>query len=313
MGKLTYLRPRRGDIRPVLLLLTSHRLDCFLICIRCLERYTDLDRFKHIYVVANAVSPEHLAMVRRFAGRHDNVTVYERGPRGLMPAVITAENEILGAHADDVIVKIDEDVFVTPHWLEHLLDGYLEHSERVDVPAVMPLVPISPTGRHMLNRFLRVSYPSENHMYVGPPIEENWVYHRWMWEKLLYENLAEIYLRDAPPKYGYAGYLTINCVIFDHRLMQRVLPFPTTKSDGQPTSDERVINTALHDGKMKVAVLGRSIVHHYSFAKCEDYLRSHVPLEKVWRYVQGVDDLPVRQRRPVPGNVPEPRLLRAGG
>ena len=313
MGKLTYLRPRRGDIRPVLLLLTSHRLDCFLICIRCLERFTDFTRLKHVYVVANAVSPEHLAVARRFVGRHANATLLDRGPRGLVPAVHAAQNEILSAHIGDVVVKIDEDLFVTPHWLEHLVDGYLDHADRPDVPLVMPLVPISPPGRHVLNRFLRVSYPSERQMYSGPPIEENWVYHRWMWEKLLHENLAEVYLRDAPAKYGYVGYLTINCVIFDERIMRRVLPFPTVPTAGQPTTDEKAFNLALARDKMKVAVLGRSLAHHYSFSKCEDYLRSHVPLDEVWRYMQEFSGVAAKRGCRVAAGNGELTLLRAGG
>ena len=62
MGKLTYLRPRRSDVKPVLVLLTSHRLDCFLVCMRCLERFTDFTRLGRVYVVANALSPDHLAL-----------------------------------------------------------------------------------------------------------------------------------------------------------------------------------------------------------------------------------------------------------
>jgi hypothetical protein len=314
MGKLTYLRPRRGDIQPVLVLLTSHRLDCFLVCIRCLERYTDLTRFKHIYVVANALAPDHLAMARGFAARHANATLVERGPRGLVPAVHSAQNEILTAHFEDVIIKMDEDLFVTPHWLEHLLDGYLDHAERPDVPLVMPLVPISPPGRHVLNRFLRLSYPSERPMFVGPPIEENWVYHRWMWEKLIHENLADVYLHDAPPKYAYVGYLTINCVIFDQRIMRLVLPFPTSRVAGQTTTDEKAFNLALAAGKMKVAVLGRSFAHHYSFSKCEDYLRSHMPLERIWRFMQGLPDAPtIGRRNRCPAASGDLRLLKVGG
>uniref|UniRef100_I2Q428 Glycosyltransferase n=1 Tax=Desulfovibrio sp. U5L TaxID=596152 RepID=I2Q428_9BACT len=314
MGKLTYLRPHRGDIKPVLLLLTSHRLDCFLICTRCLERYTDLDRLKHIYVVANALGPEHRVLAKRFVARHKNATLVERGPRGLVPAVLAVQNEILAAHMDDVIIKLDEDLFVTPHWLEHLIDGYCDHAERPDVPLVMPLVPISPPGRHVLNRFLRISYPSERAMYGGPPIEENWVYHRWMWEKLLHENLAEVYLHDLQPKYGYTGYLTINCVIFDQRIMRLVLPFPTNRVAGQTSSDEKAINLALSSFKMKVAVLGRSIAHHYSFSKCEDYLRSHVPLDEVWRYMQGASAKPAAARQcRVPSGPSELTLLRVGG
>ncbi len=314
MGKITYLRPRRGDVRPVLVLLTSHRLDCFLVCIRCLERFTDFSRLKHAYVVANAVTSEHAALAKGFAARHPNVTVVERGPQGRMPAVHAAQNEILASHLDDVIIKMDEDLFVTPHWLEHLIDGYLDHAERPDVPLVMPLIPVSPPGRHVLNRFLRTAYPSERHMYCGPPIEENWVYHRWIWEKLIYENMADVYLREVPAKYGYVGYLTINCAAFDRRLMDRVLPFPTQRLAGQPTTAEKIINHVLHEGKMKVAVLGRSLAHHYSFSNCEDYLRSHVPLDRVWRYLRGIADAPPATARcRVPSGPLELTLLRAGG
>ena len=228
--------------------------------------------------------------------------------------MLAAQNEIFAAHIDDVIIKIDEDLFVTPHWLEHLVDGYRDHAERPDVPLVMPLVPISPPGRHVLNRFLRLSYPSERHMYAGPPIEENWVYHRWMWEKLIHENMAEVYLHDAPAKYAYVGYLTINCVIFDQRIMRLMLPFPTTRVAGQATTDEKAFNLALNAGKMKVAVLGRSLAHHYSFAKCEEYLRSHVPLDRVWRFMQGLSgDLPTAIRRRPPAQPGDLHLLRVGG
>jgi len=314
MGKLTYLRPRRENLHPILLLLTSHRLDCFLICLRSLERCTDLDRFKRIYIVANAVSQEHLALAMGFAARHPNSIIVERGPRGLVPAVHAAINEILAAHMDDVIIKLDEDLFVTPGWLDALLEGYLDHADRSDVPLVMPLIPISPPGRHVLNRFLRTAYPSERHMYVGPPVEENWVYHRWMWEKLINENLAEIYCRSPAPKYSYVSYLTINCVVFDKRIMRLALPLPTTRVAGQLLPDETIFNLILHAGRQKVAVLGHCLVHHYSFAACEDYLRSHVPLEKVWRYIRRVPNTPVRGGRcRVPSGSPELKLLRGTG
>ena len=65
---------------------------------------------------------------------------------------------------------------------------------------------------------------------------------------------------------------------------------------------------------MKVAVLGRSLAHHYSFSKCEDYLRSHMPLERVWRFMQGLPDAPVvvprRRWSAVPGEL---KLLKVGG
>jgi len=290
MGKITYLQPRRSDVKPILVLLTSHSLDCFLICVRCLERFTDFTRLSHVYVLADTVNQDHLALARRFAARHDNVTVLEHESYGSTPAMRMAQNALYLRHIDNAIITLDATIFVTPLWLEHLLDGYQEHLGRADVPLVMPLVPISPAGRHILNGFLRVAYPSERNMYCGPPIEENWSYHRWIWEKLLYENMADIYLHDNPPKYGYVGHASLNCLLLDRRILERLLPFP--ENPGPPAAQELVINALLHQDGMKAAVLGRSLAHHYSYPDCEAYLRTHVPLDRVWRYVQGTPDAP---------------------
>jgi hypothetical protein len=313
MGKITYLRPRRGDVKPILMLLTSHRLDCFLVCVRCLERFTDLGRFAHVYVLAEVTGPEHLALARHFAARHGNVTVLHLPP-GEARDTGTAQHELYLRHIDDVIIKLDEDIFVTPHWLEHLLDGYLEHLGRADAPLVTPLVPVSPAGRHMLGHFLRVAYPSERHMFAGPSVEENWVYHRWIWEKLLYENLADVYLRDDPRKYGYVGQASANCMILDRRVLERVLPLPLPPRATGGNADDLAINALLRSGDMKVAVLGRSLAHHYSYAGCEEYLRSHVPLDRVWRFLKGIDEAkPSLSRHRCPTGPREFTLLRAGG
>jgi hypothetical protein len=48
MGKISVLRPRSADIHPILMLLTSHRMDCCMLCLRCVERFTDLGRFNRI-------------------------------------------------------------------------------------------------------------------------------------------------------------------------------------------------------------------------------------------------------------------------
>jgi hypothetical protein len=312
MGKITYLRPRRGDVKPILLLVTSHRLDCFLVCVRCLERFTDFGRFDHVYVLAEGTGPEHLALARHFAARHDNVTVFDLPSGGVRDAGMV-QTELYSRHIDDAIIRLDEDIFVTPHWLEHLLDGYLEHLGRADAPLVMPLVPVSPAGRAVLRYFLRVAYPSERHMYAGPPVEENWVYHRWIWEKLLYENLADVYLREVPRKYGYVAEASSNCMILDRRVLERVLPATPLLEAGRGLVDDAAINTLLREGRMKVAVLGRSLAHHYSYAGCEEYLRSHVPLDRVWRHLQGLNEAQAAMvRRGCPVGPRELTLRRVG-
>ena len=43
----------------ILLVLTSHRLDCFELCVKCLEAHTDLQVFENIYVLGNELAPAH--------------------------------------------------------------------------------------------------------------------------------------------------------------------------------------------------------------------------------------------------------------
>lgn len=286
MNKIIPLRPNRDHIRPVLLLLTSHRLDCILLCLRSLDRFTNLGRFKKIYIVANAVSPDHAAILHRFMHTHEHVEVIHCSPRGLVPAVNAVQNEILIRHIDDVIIKMDEDVFVTPLWLEHLLEAYRVHRVREDIPLVSALCPVSPPGRFALNRFLKGNYAAEKAMFDGDAVEENWVYHRWMWEKVVGEGFMDAWLRSGPAPYFYPSFTTTNCVAYDRRLMESMLPLPTESVLGSTGSDEMTVNSVMNARKWKNAVVSGSIAHHYSFSKCEDYLRAHVPLDTVWSYLQ---------------------------
>ncbi len=288
MAKISILKPPTSDIKPVLMLLTSHRIDCFMLCVKCLERFTDLSRFKKIYILSNNVTEEHNAVIERFRSRHPNVAVLDCRPRGLIPAVNIAQNTILGRHSHDVIIKIEEDLFVTPDWLEHILHAYQLHKHRSDVPVLSPLVPVSATGRHSLTPFFNAMYPSEHSMYAGPAVEDNWVYHRWVWEKVLTDNLVESFLEQSPPPYEYLNFLNVNCIIYDQRLIQKVLPLPVQRYPHKSVTENMIFNKMLWENNLKIGVINTSVVHHYSHAKCEDYLRAHIPLDDVWRYLTGM-------------------------
>ncbi|WP_027184313.1 glycosyltransferase [Desulfovibrio inopinatus] len=289
MAKISVLKPPTNSIKPVLMLLTSHRLDCFMLCVKCLERFTDLSRLKRIYVLANSVTEEHAAVIERFRNRHSNVSVLDCRPRGLIPAVNIAQNTLLARHGHDVIIKIEEDLFVTPNWLEHLLHAYQLHRHRTDVPVLSPLTPVSATGRHSLIPFLNAAYPSERSMFAGPPVEDNWVYHRWIWDKVLTDNLVESFLEQGPQPYDYLNFLNVNCIIYDQRLIQKVLPLPVRRYPNTASTENIAFNKALWENNLKLGIINTSIVHHYSHARCEEYLRTHIPLDSVWRFLSGIN------------------------
>jgi len=282
MAKIIDITPRAQDVRPVLMLLTSHRMDCFLLCVKCLELYTDLDRFKKIYVIANDVSDEHAVIIKSFQRRHPNVIDVHATPRGQVPAMLSMENFILERHKNDVLLRLSEDVFVTPYWLEHLLATYKLHRGHADVVAVSALTPISRTGRQLLDRALRAHYPVEKKRLPMLPVEKNAIYHRFIWERILNDDLADKYLDLERPKQVYLSQVSVDCLLFDGDLIERILPMPLRLPNGVTRADEFCINKAMHMEHWKAAVVTDALVHHFSHAGPEAYLRRHVSMDDIW-------------------------------
>lgn len=290
MARIIDITPKSRDIRPVLMLFTSHRVDCFLLCIKCLELYTNLDRFKKIYVVANDVGDEHSVIVKSFQRRHPNVIDVHATPRGQIPAMVSMENFILERHKQDVVLRLSEDVFVTPHWLDRLLGSYKMHRGHEGIAAVSAVTPVSRTGRQLLDRVLRVHYPEERRRLPGLPIEENGVYHRFIWEKVLHEDLTGKYLDLDRPRHTYLSHLSVDCILFDADLIERVVPMPLMAPQGIHRVDEFHINSALRRDNLRCAVVTDAVVHHFSHAAPEAFLRRHVNMDDVWWHMTFLDD-----------------------
>ena len=290
MARIIDITPPSRDIRPVLMILTSHRLDCFLLCAKCLEMYTDLERFKKIYVLANEVDDEHAMLIKAFQQRHSNVIDIHITPRGMVPAVVSMQNFIMARHRGDVIIRLDEDVFVTPYWLDHLLSSYKIHRRHAQVSVVSGLSPISRTGRQCMDRLFRAHYPDERHKLPDLPVDQNPIYHRFVWEKILHEGLADRYFAMDRPRHFYLGHITERCLLWDGRLMDVMLPMSPKSVPGVTRLDEFLLNAALRQNDFKAVVNTSALVHHFSHAAAEDYLRSHVSLDDVWWYMTGLNE-----------------------
>jgi len=293
MNKIYYLNRKQTCIRPVLILLTSHRLDSLILCLRCLEWYTNIDNFKEIYILSNGASEEHLAVIGRFLAKHSNASHIACRPRGLIPAEAESLNAILAAHKNDLVVKLDDDVFVTPHWLEHMTEASRAHKNASRVAALAPVVPVSTMGREAMSRFLRGAYPSERRMFQGLDVPENWVYHRWVWEKILGENLVEVYLSSQRGRYLTSQSVSFDCLLMNAPLIDLILPLPMPGAPVGSLIDHPGLIEAMNRAGLAAVVASHCLAHHYSHAPCEEYLRSRVPLDAVWKYMQS---LPARER-----------------
>ena len=280
-------------LRPVLMILTSHRQDCLQLCLNCLEWFTDIRRFKIVYILANEVDSGHNDVIQQFKSRHPNVLDIHAAPkaRGYNPALLAMENLVLARHQEDVIVKIDEDVFVTPGWLDGLLDAYRRH--RSSHLLISATVPNNQIGKVCLTPFLKQAFPDEFQGAVTEdPVHLNTLYGAWAWDKVLRCGLPHRFLL-SPLRMDVRmeGFLNINCILFDRRLTQLIRPLVR--------NDEYEINHAMKRHRLSGVMDSRTMVHHYAFYRQEG-LDAIVPLGVVARYMASL-----WTRRAIPAPVSE--------
>ena len=262
----------------ILLILTSHRADCFSLCLRCLEQHTDLSAFEFIYIMGNALEAEHAQLAARFAARHRNAALVAFGPRGMEP-VMRAQDLVLARHKNSVVVKLDEDVFVTPGWLGGLLGAYRSHK---GCGLVSALVPNNDVGQRMLHAHFCEVFPE----YAADPglqrtaTSTNSAYALWLWRNILDKRLEfsrEGWLKNLSVT-RIEGYLNINCILVDPVFLDYALPFGE-----RGVTDEFKLNAVLSTNvsPMFGLMTPESLAHHYSFRLQQEALDARIGLDAV--------------------------------
>ena len=263
--------------KPVLMILTSHRRDCFSLCLQCLEWFTDLDAFARIYILANDVEPAHRQVILDFKARRPGGQVVELhcAPRaqGDNPCLRAMWNEVLGQHKNDIMVKLDEDVFVTQGWLPRLLAAFHRHADD-DTLLVSPLVPNNDLGRTFLDGFLRAQWPDEFAGAVAAtPIYANGDYAAWIWDKVLDHDLLGRFRAHGHAPGMFLPGLSINCIVFGPLLTNLIFPLAA--------NDEFTINHLLERGGMRGWMEASAVAHHYSFYRQQEAVDAAVSLDAV--------------------------------
>ena len=266
----------------VLLILTSHRSDCFSLAIDCLEQHTDLGEFERILVIANALTPEHRQLAQCFVHRNTNAELIECAPRGIktvMPAIDMALARYIGR----MVVKIDEDVFVMPGWLNGLRQAYLLNKS-AGCGLVSALVPNNGVGRAALHNYMCAIFPEyanspELHSgKVGP------AYGVWVWRMILEGKLNPAAATQGGhirmQRITIKQWLSINCVLMDPEFLSLAMPFSRDV-------DEYLINLVLrHPQSPFFGILAPgSLAHHYSFYTQQKALDAAIPVSVVRNYL----------------------------
>ena len=267
----------------LLIILTSHRADCFALCVDCLEQHTDLEKFEHILVMGNALKPKHRRLAQGFVDRHANAILHEFGPRGL-EMTMQALDEVLTRYPGRVVVKIDEDVFVMPGWLEGLHRTYLRHKD-TGCGLVSALVPNNNVGQAALHGYLCADWPE----YARSPelhvlATQNPAYAVWLWRMVLSGKLnpEDAVQRGYVREQRIVNFLNINCILADPDFLDAALPFSRV-------SDENLINMVLRHPKSPFYGLlaSDSLAHHYSFRIQQQEVDEAIPLNAVRRRLLG--------------------------
>ena len=264
----------------LLFILTSHRADCFALCIDCLERHTDLEQFERILVMGNGLKPKHRRLAQDFVSRHANAMLIECSPRGLK-MTFQALDEALARYPGRVVVKIDEDVFVMPGWLDGLRRTYLQNKD-TGCGLVSALVPNNNIGQAALHDYLCAGWPeyarsTELHVLAT----QNPAYAVWLWRMLLCGKLdpADAVQRGYVREQRIVKFLNINCILAGPDFLEAALPFSRV-------SDENLINMVLtHPASPFYGLLAPdSLAHHYSFRLQQREVDEAIPLDAVrWR------------------------------
>ena len=267
----------------LLIILTSHRADCFALCIDCLERHTDLGEFEHVLVMGNALKPKHRRLAQGFVSRHTNATLFEFSPRGL-EMTMSALDEILARYPGRVVVKIDEDVFVMSGWLEGLRRAYLRH-KGTGCGLVSALVPNNNVGQAALHGYLCAGWPEyARSTELHDLATQNPAYAVWLWRMFLSGKLdpADAVQRGYVRDQRIVKFLNINCILADPDFLDAALPFSRV-------SDENLINMVLTHPKTPFYGLlaSDSLAHHYSFRIQQREVDAAIPLDAVRQRLLG--------------------------
>jgi len=288
------------------MILTSHRLDCFRLCIDLLEAGGSFAKFDRVVLLLNGVEGRHRQAVDRIVAAHADVpwdTV--AGPRGRGERISGLQNECVRRHPEALYFKIDEDTFVSRDWVDRLQEAYDAHRGDPDLSLITPVIPNNAVGfDHLLMRFPNLMdeyrnlfpYPADarcdGSVWQYPKVAE------WITRKHLRLDAANAALRNGNPTpfQRFSHRFSINCIVYDYRHWREI--------GGVPAQDEVGWGEWIPAHGKFVVLATNCLVHHYAFFVQQDGLDRTTLLEDL--RLANVDCLP-----PLPGLWRQvPRLAR---
>ena len=261
-------------MKKILMVLTSHRLDCFKLCMDMLLQGGSIRRFDRVVLLLNGVEGRHLRHVQRLMAAHPDVPWdMISGPRGRGRLISGLQNECVRKYPGALYFKIDEDTFVSADWDVLLEEAYLAHRGQPDLALVTATIPNNGLGCwQLLNAFpeVRAAYLQLPHAVHSPAADGPvWFYPHlaeWMIRRFLDLREANRAAREATPEKWspFRERFSINCICYDHRHWEEI--------GGVPEHDEVGWGQWITGNRKLVVLATHAIVHHYTFFNQQDWL-----------------------------------------
>ena len=287
-------------MKQVLMILTSHRLDCLRLCVDLLFETQSIRRFDRVVWLMNGVVGRHRAYIDETIRRHPGIpwdTV--SGPRGRGALISNLENECVKRHPDSLYFKIDEDTFVCEGWVERLAAAYEAHRHDPRLSLITPVIANNSAGACFLMQAfpeLGQAYDRLFHQprtpYVNGPVATYPQIGEWMTRQFLNlreanaelataadriacgwkspgvgvdpDTQAPLRFEGSPPHLRFGFRFSINCICYDYRHWQEI--------GGVPVPDEIGWGDWIQAHNKYIVLATDSILHHYSFFMQQDWL-----------------------------------------
>jgi hypothetical protein len=261
-------------MRKILMILTSHRLDCFNLCMDMLFHGGSIRRFDRVVLLLNGVQGRHLRYVQRLMAAHPDVpwdTV--SGPRGRGWFISNLQNDCVQRYPNSLYFKIDEDTFVSSDWDLILKEAYEGHRTSPDLSLITATIPNNGLGCwQLLNTFpeIREEFLQLPHAAHVPAADGPiWFYPHlaeWMIRKFLNLEAANRMVRGQETErwIPFHERFSINCICYDYRHWQEI--------GGVQEQDEVGWGKWIAANKKLVVLAAHAVVHHYTFFNQQEWL-----------------------------------------
>jgi len=300
-------------MKKILMILTSHRLDCFKLCIDMLTSGGSAYRFDRIVIMCSGVEGRHLRYVQSLPERYpDAKWDFLFGARGRGKPISDMQNNCVKKYPEALYFKLDEDTFVSGDWDIEIEKAYTHFKDSPDLSLLTAVVTNNQRGAyHLLTTFSELGEEfvrTFNQPIVTDRMGPVWILPQcaaFMIRRFLNLESAnkELRARNQEPFITFSYPFSINCICYDYRHWQEI--------GGVPEEDENGWGKWIPENKKNVVLVTNALVHHYSFfvqqawldrsSLLEEFRKSNVP--GTYQFVAGKLAQLLRIGQQIPGAI----------